>query len=77
MYPGPDPRALPRVPPAPVYTEAGWVGPPPQIQVQPQPVFVQMNAPRPFNHGPHVLADLMTCGLWIPAHLLLWVLHRG
>jgi hypothetical protein len=25
-----------------------------------------------FNHGPHVILDLLSCGLWLPVHLLLW-----
>ena len=31
--------------------------------------------PRPFNHGKHVIADLLTFGFWVPFHLLLWALH--
>ena len=25
-----------------------------------------------FNHGLHIILDLLTCGLWIPVHLILW-----
>jgi hypothetical protein len=59
----------------PDYTDGAWVGPPPPLVHQ--PVYVNASAPRPFNHGPHVVADLLSCGFWIPVHLLLWALHRG
>jgi len=87
MYPGPDPNALPRPPEhqrgwvaayPPTYTENGWVGlppPAPAAYYPAGPVFI--NAPRPFNHLPHLMADAISCGLWLPVHLLLWALHRG
>lgn len=27
-----------------------------------------------FNHGVHVILDIVTCGLWLPVHLLLWAM---
>lgn len=29
----------------------------------------------PFNHGAHLVIDLLTCGAWIPFHLILWLVH--
>jgi len=29
----------------------------------------------PFSHGKHLVVDLLTCGGWIPIHILLWLLH--
>ncbi len=81
-YPGPNPAHLPphlTQPP----TEQSWVGPPPpQAYAPPQQYFptaqhVTVNVPRPFNHALHVVLDLITCGFWIPVHILLWVLHKG
>jgi predicted RNA-binding Zn-ribbon protein involved in translation (DUF1610 family) len=28
-----------------------------------------------FNHGIHIFLDLISCGFWIPIHLLCWALH--
>ncbi len=39
------------------------------------PVFI--NVPRPFNHGLHLVLDAVSCGLWIPVHVLLRILHKG
>ncbi|GAA1525246.1 hypothetical protein [Nocardioides humi] len=25
-----------------------------------------------FNHGIHIILDVLTCGLWLPVHLILW-----
>lgn len=25
-----------------------------------------------FNHGIHILLDVLSCGLWLPVHLILW-----
>jgi hypothetical protein len=29
----------------------------------------------PFNHTPHILMSLFTCGAWIPIYLLIWMLR--
>jgi hypothetical protein len=26
----------------------------------------------PFRHGIHVVLDVLTCGIWLPVHLLCW-----
>lgn len=60
-------------------------GPPPQqasgyysqpqapqvVVVQSPPVVVRV----PFNHTPHIIIDLLTCGAWLPVHLILWACH--
>jgi hypothetical protein len=75
MYPGPD-----RVP---QQEFSNSYGPPPPLAYQPPPQYwptaqhVTVNMPRPFNHGLHVVLDLLTCGFWIPVHILLWVVHKG
>ena len=28
-----------------------------------------------FNHGLHIVLDIITCGAWIPIHILCWVLR--
>lgn len=27
-----------------------------------------------FNHGIHIILDILTCGMWLPVHLLLYLL---
>lgn len=29
----------------------------------------------PFNHTPHILMSIFTCGAWIPVYLLIWMLR--
>lgn len=29
----------------------------------------------PFNHGVHIVLDFVTCGAWIPIHLICWAVH--
>lgn len=76
MYPGPDPRYLPRVPEPNL-----WQGypPPPQIQTPPPPypAVVNVHVPRAFNHLPHLIGDFFTCGMWLPVHLMMWAMHKG
>lgn len=56
---------------------------PVQMQMQPygQPQqvvnVVQQNVmvKAPFNHGIHILLDVITCGAWIPVHLICLVAH--
>ena len=26
-----------------------------------------------FNHGLHIVLDVLTCGLWLPIHLIMWL----
>lgn len=56
--------------------------PPPQhgyYQPQQQPVvYVQQTTAvvkAPFNHGVHIVLDVVTCGGWIPIHLICWAVH--
>lgn len=28
-----------------------------------------------FNHALHIVLDILTCGMWIPIHLICWALH--
>lgn len=49
-------------------------GPLPPYPPPPGPVFINM--PRPFNHAPHLIADLLTCGFWLPVHLIAWAVHK-
>ncbi len=55
----------------PGHNPYGQPGPPAGPHVH---VFIP---PRPFNHGLHLVLDAVTCGFWIPVHILLRVLHRG
>lgn len=49
-----------------------WGGPMP-----PQTTNVYLQR-APFNHPLHITLDFVTCFLWTPVHLLLWILHgRG
>ena len=59
MYPY-DPN---RPPPPP------WYPPPPQV------VVYNNNVQRPpsFSHGIHIVLDVLTCGAWLPFHLLIWL----
>jgi hypothetical protein len=69
-------------PPGP---QGPWGGyPPPQQQPyyppHPQQVVVQHQitthmVKAPFNHGVHIVLDLVTCGTWIPIHLICWAVH--
>lgn len=43
---------------------------PPVVYVQPMP----MRKPE-FNHTPHVIITLLTCGGWLPFWLILWACH--
>lgn len=68
MYPAPDPRTA--VQPLPQNYQPH---PPPAAYAA--PVFMQQTTVQAgFNHGPHVVLDLLSCGLWIPMHILFWVL---
>ena len=29
----------------------------------------------PFNHTVHIVLDVVTCGGWIPIHLICWIAH--
>ncbi len=39
-----------------------------------QATYVNIRGPG-FNHGLHFVLDLITCGAWLPIHLLCWALH--
>lgn len=59
----------------------GYPPPPPQQYyppqyAQPPVVYVQQTMVKaPFNHTVHVVLDVLTCGGWIPIHLICWALH--
>lgn len=44
--------------------------PPPPIQN----TYIQVS--QPFNHALHILLDFVTCGFWLPVHMVLWATHR-
>ncbi len=42
-------------------------------------IYIQQNAgtvvvKAPFNHGVHLVLDVITCGAWLPLHLLIWAI---
>ncbi len=39
-----------------------------------QATYIDIQGPG-FNHGLHLVLDLVTCGAWLPIHLLCWALH--
>lgn len=39
-----------------------------------QETYVDVHRP-PFNHGLHIVLDVLTCGAWLPIHILCWMLH--
>jgi hypothetical protein len=45
--------------------------PPAVVYVQQQPMFIKA----PFNHTVHIILDIVTCGGWVPIHLICWALH--
>lgn len=61
----------------------GGYGPPPPQQQYPQyhqppppTVYVQTQVVKaPFNHTPHVVLTLFTCGGWLPIWLIIWACH--
>lgn len=68
---------------------SGGYGPPPPSQQYPQqypqqqgyypqqqPVVVVQNtmARQGFNHTPHLIITLFTCGAWLPFYLIIWAL---
>lgn len=65
-------------PPPPHQQQHGY---PPQqhYQYPPQPptvVYVQPTMMKvPFNHTPHIIIDVLSCGAWIPFHLIIWACH--
>jgi hypothetical protein len=40
-------------------------------------VVVQGDWSRPFQHGPHLILTLFTCGFWLPVWFILALCHRG
>lgn len=30
----------------------------------------------PFNHGAHIILDILTLGLWLPIHMICWACHE-
>ena len=42
------------------------------VHVQ-QQTYIDVRGREGFNHGIHLFLDLLSCGLWIPIHLLWWV----
>lgn len=84
IVPGPPP------PPPPPGMNPGWQQPPSMLQspqhaeqmrqalqsaFPSQPVQPYVIPARQFNHGKHVIADILTIGFWLPFHLLLWAMH--
>ena len=39
-----------------------------------QETYIDARSPA-FNHGLHLILDLVTCGGWLPIHFLCWILH--
>lgn len=54
-----------------------WQQPPPSQQL----IVVQQNnagavfVKPPFNHGFHLVLDVLTCGAWIPVHIICALVH--
>jgi predicted RNA-binding Zn-ribbon protein involved in translation (DUF1610 family) len=42
------------------------------VQVR-QQTYIDVRGRDSFNHGIHIFLDLVSCGFWIPIHLLWWV----
>lgn len=40
-----------------------------------QSTQVNVHVKAPFNHVLHLVLDVLTCGMWIPVHLLCWMAH--
>lgn len=60
--------------------QGGGYGPPPHPQYYqpppPQTVYVQTAVVKaPFNHVPHLVLTLLSCGAWIPIWLICWACH--
>lgn len=58
----------------------GYGQPPPQqqpyYQAPPPVVYVQPTMLKaPFNHTPHIVLDVLTCGGWLIVHLICWMCH--
>lgn len=62
----------------------GYGAPPPQQYQQPyyppQPpmpvVYMQQTVVKaPFNHTIHIVFDVLSCGAWLPIHLICWAVH--
>lgn len=67
-------------PPPPMQQPYGYGPPQPYGYGPPGPpmVVVQQTTnivKAPFKHTVHVVLDVVTCGGWIPVHLICWALH--
>lgn len=43
-----------------------------KIQKQPQTIVQVVHVKAPFRHTPHLVLDVLSCGAWIPIHLIVW-----
>jgi hypothetical protein len=51
-------------------------GPPPYYPPQAPVVYMQTNVIKaPFNHTVHIVLDVVSCGAWLPIHLICWAVH--
>lgn len=84
---GPNPQQHPQAPqqwqPGHVqqYPQAPYYPPPPMpvqqvIMIQQAPPTAQVITVKPpFNHGIHLVLDVLTCGMWIPIHIICALAH--
>jgi len=70
---GPPFPPHPPHPPHPPQGQYGY-GPPPQQVIYVQAPPAVMVKP-PFNHTPHLVIDFLSCGAWLPFHLIIWACH--
>lgn len=70
QYPGHYPQGYPQQQP---YYQHQQPYQPPQQQI----FMMQQTAilKAPFNHGIHIVLDVLTCGVWIPVHIICALAH--
>lgn len=66
------PPAQPYVNPHQPYPWLGGVPP----QMQSNQTVVNLTGRRPFNHTFHLLATIVSCGMWAPVWLVAYLLHQ-
>ncbi|HVH46111.1 MAG TPA: hypothetical protein VM925_27365 [Labilithrix sp.] len=72
MNQGPPPGPYGYGPPLPQhYPQHPHYTPTPAAYVQQTTLIFEP----PFKHTLHVVLDIVTCGIWIPIHLLCWALY--
>jgi hypothetical protein len=78
---GPPAHIDPRAYGSPYSGQASYPGAPPYPYPPPYPsqqiiqVVQSVQIKASFNHAPHVVLDVLTCGVWLPIHLICWACH--